>query len=515
MAFRDDPLGFVRFIFPWGQAGTALADKDGPDVWQEERLRRLGEAVRARRPWVPGSEKLGAYQAATATGHGTGKSALTAWVVLWFMSTRVNPFVVVTANTAPQLEEKTWRELALWHGRAINESWFVHRDRQFYMKGRRTTWRASAVPWTKERSEAFAGAHGDDVLMIFDEASAIDDSIWEVAEGALTTSGVVWMVFGNPTRNTGRFRECWRKFAHRWDTMEVDSREAKAATNKQQLLQMVEDYGEDSDIVRVRVRGLFPRYSNRQLISEDLVQRAVMEFDRRYGREKITRALEDGPEAVRRFEFLEEAETPWILSLDAARFGPDKSVLALRVGKTGLILAKYQGLNGPQLAYRVAEWINGLKPDVVFVDAVGVGASAYDTLVDLGYEAVEVQSGIAAVDDRKYFNRRAEMWDRGAHEWLKAGGSLLADQELISDLCAPEYSYASRGERMLLESKEDMRMRGLRSPDSGDALVQTFFMPVAPSRRREAEAERIARKLRESRGWRDGGGGDGTTWMSM
>jgi hypothetical protein len=510
--FRDDPLGFVRFIFPWGIVGGPLENETGPDEWQEERLRRLGDAVAARRVGVPGGEDLGAYLAATATGHGVGKTTLVAWVIIWFMSVHSNCAVKVTASKLDQLIETTWRELGVWHERALNSDWFVWSRRGFYMKGRASKWSARAVAWSAERSQGFAGTHAPDTLMIFDEASEIDDKIWEVAEGALTTENSVWLVFGNPTKNVGRFRECWRQFRHRWDTMEVDARTAKAVKNKAFLNQQVEDYGEDSDIVRVRIRGMFPQQSNRQLISEDVIQAAVREFDRRYGRDQIGKALQAGPVGVAKFEFAAEPDEPWILSVDVARFGSDKSVILLRVGKTAMVLAKFSGLNGVQLAYRVAEWIVALKPDVVFLDNVGVGVSAYDQLEVLGYEVVGVNGGIDAIDKRKYRNRRTEMWFSG-NEWLIGGGMILHDQELVSDLSAPEYGYEPRTNRQFLETKDDMRARNLPSPDCGDALCQSFYMPVPRSQRRVNQSERLANMM--ARMQSSGGGHSGTSWMSF
>ena len=120
-----------------------------------------------------------------------------------------------------------------WHKLARNKEWFVWTATKFYLRDDPETWFASAIPWSEERSEAFAGTHEDHVLVIFDEASAVADIIWEVIEGAMTTGECVWLAFGNPTRNTGRFRECWRKFRHRWITRRVDARTAKKANAAQ------------------------------------------------------------------------------------------------------------------------------------------------------------------------------------------------------------------------------------------------------------------------------------------
>jgi len=504
--FYDDPLGFVYFVFPWGEEGTELHDQDGPDAWQEDFLRKLGDAVRERKS----NAELGAYLAGRASGHGVGKSAVVAWVILWFISTRVDPAIVVTANTQGQLNSKTWRELAKWHRLALNGSWFQWTATRLYYKPRPETWFAQAVPWTKENSEAFAGTHAKDVLMIMDEASAIDDVIWEVAEGALTTPGAIWLVFGNPTKNTGRFRECFRRFRHRWDMDRVDSRDAKKA-NKPQLQKWIDDYGEDSDFVRVRVRGEFPRASNTQLIGTDLVENGQMLFKSRFG-DTLRKAIElEGPGTFYRRKLDDNPLAPKIMALDVARKGADQSVLVIRQGKTALAVAKWRELDAVQLAARVAEWLDQELPDSFVVDEVGVGAGVADILESLGYAVERCNPGVKALEERKFFNRRAEMWWK-MRDWLREGGRIdHLDAEFLDDLTSPEYGYSDRGERIQLESKDDMRDRGLPSPDTGDALSMTFWMPVAPrTAAQETLDEKIARAAQNV-----GGGGSTRTWMSF
>lgn len=500
--FYDDPLGFVLFAYPWGEADGPLADEVGPDVWQSDFLVDLGQAVRDR----VRAPDLGAYLAAVASGHGVGKTALVSWVIDWFMSTRPNAVIVCTANTAGQLEQTTWRELSKWHQLSINADWFAWTATTFYFKAQPATWKAVAVPWSKERSEGFAGKHEKHVLMLFDEASAIDDVIWETSEGVLTTAGAIWLAFGNPTRNTGRFRECWRRFRHRWRTYEVDSRTAKKA-NQGQIQKWIDDWGEDSDFVRVRVRGMFPRAASLQLISGDLVEASQREYKRRFG-DQIAKALSMGGEDLKKIALDDNPTAAWQLSVDVARFGGDQTVIGLRVGMTFVVLQKLRDLDGPQVAYRVVEWIKLLEPDVTLVDAVGVGSSVYDTLRDIGYEPIAVNNGLKALDERKFFNRRAEVWWK-MKEWLAGGGRIPDDdRELMDDLTAPEYGYSDRGERVQIESKDDMRSRGLPSPDTADCLSQTFFLPVAPSRRRAAITSKLMKVMRAMRQ------PSGTTWMS-
>lgn len=423
--------------FPWGSGD--LRDMEGPDDWQRDILRAIGNGV------LTASEAL---RYATSSGHGVGKTALTAWLILWAMSTRPNLSGVVTANTKSQLETKTWRELALWHKRAINRHWFEWTATKFYHVEHPDTWFVAAVPWSKERSEAFAGQHAEHVLVIYDEASAVDDAIWEVSEGAMTTPGAMWFVFGNPTRNTGRFRECWGKFRHRWNVRKVDSRNALMA-NKAQLQQWVDDYGEDSDFVRIRVRGEFPRASATQFIPGDLVDNAKRRQAAGFG--------------------------PVVLGVDVARFGDDQTVIVRRQGDRLDILARYRGLDTMQTAARVAEIMQAQKAHGVFIDGVGVGGGVVDRLRQLQHKVTDVNGGQRPSDPTKYRNLRAECWGK-MRDWLNHG-CLPDDDELSGDLIGPEYGFDEMN-RIQIEKKEDMKKRGLASPDTADALALTFAMPV-------------------------------------
>lgn len=502
--FADDPLGFVFYVFPWGEPGTALEKEEGPDDWQIKVLFQIGEAVKRNNALGDLAE---AIRVAVASGHGIGKTTLVSWIIWWFISTRPHPQIVVTANTVAQLTTKTWRELAKWQKLARNGAWFQWSAQKLAAKWAPETWFASAVPWSKERAEAFAGTHEKHVLLIFDEASAIEDVIWEVAEGAMTTLGAMWVAFGNPTRNTGRFRECWRRFKARWFTLQVDSRTAKMA-NKKQLQAWLEDYGEDSDFFRVRVKGEFPKAASSQFIAEDDVEAACRRFERALRiKQAKAEASNYDPENVRLgMDDVEDESEPLILSVDVARFGDDDSVVVLRRGFLATIRARWNGLSTDQLAAKVSEFIVDLEPDAVFVDEVGIGAGVVDQLRALGHEVIGVNGAFKPVDERAYYNRRMEMWDL-MRKWLRKGGMIERDQRLIEGLTAPEYGFASRANLMQLESKDDMKARGLPSPDEADALSMTFFQPVARRQRKEEARMRILAKL-------DAMGLSGTSFMS-
>jgi hypothetical protein len=441
--FTHDPYRFVRFVFPWGSGD--LEGESGPDVWQTDVLKAIGQGT------LSVAEAL---RVAVVSGHGIGKTALTAWIILWAMSTRPHLAGVVTANTKAQLNDKSWRELSVWHKRAINQRWFKWTATKFYQADHPETWFVSAVPWSKEKPEAFAGLHAEHVLMIFDEASAVDNCIWETAEGAMTTKGAIWLVLGNPTRNSGRFYECFGRYKHRWITRQIDSRQAKKA-NKAQLDQWVSDYGEDSDFVRVRVRGVFPRAGSNQLISSEAVS------------------------AARGKHIIEQAfiHAPKIMALDVARHGDDQSALAIRQGLYCFPLKAWRIPDLMRLADLVAQEYAEENPDALFVDAGGMGLGVIDRLRQLHIPVFPVDFGGSPLDAQKFFNKRAEMW-WGVRDWLDSGGVLPDDEELCTDLTSPEYSYSGDKGQIQLEKKGDMKKRGLASPDKGDALAMTFAKPV-------------------------------------
>lgn len=457
---RCDPLAFVRANYPWGEPGE-LENHDGPRDWQADILQTIGKALQAG---LSGADLSRVIRIAVASGHGVGKSALVAWLVDFFMSTQVDCRGVVTANTEAQLRTKTWPELGKWHRLGATRDLFTFTATALYRNdpNHEKTWRIDALPWSETRTEAFAGLHnqGRRLLCIFDEASAIPDVIWETTEGALTdeNTDILWAVFGNPTRNRGRFRECFGRLKHRWETRQIDSRKV-AGTNKQQIADWVDDYGEDSDFVRVRVRGVFPRASCMQFIATDVAEEAM------------TRE----PQPL--------LTDPLVMGIDVARFGDDQSVIAFRRGRDARTLdwQTFRQISTMDLAGRAAELINRHKPRAVFVDVTGVGGGVVDRLVQLGHGVIAVNFGGRAsgpVEGEQCADKRAEMW-ANMRAWL-TGGAIPDDPDLVSDLIGPEFGYDAQN-RIRLEKKDDMKKRGLNSPDSADALALTFAHPVAPT----------------------------------
>lgn len=461
---RYDPLLYSQIAYNWGH--DDLSDTTGPREWQRDILGTISTHLQDEQT------RHTPLRIAVASGHGIGKSALISMVSMWALSTCVDTKIVITANTENQLRTKTWPELLTWHRRAINSKWFdttatsVSSIDEQHVR----TWRADAIPWSVTNTEGFAGLHnkGKRIVVIYDEASSIDDLVWEVTEGALTDENteIIWIAFGNPTRNTGRFRECFGKFKHRWVTKQIDSRTVEG-TNKPQINQWIADYGEDSDFARVRIRGEFPRSGSMQFIGSDIVDAA---------RTRDAEAYTDDP---------------LVLGVDVARFGDDESILCPRRGKDARSIPwrTYKGVDTMTLAAEVAALHEQYQFDAIFVDGGGVGGGVVDRLVMLKLPVFEVQfggtpSGAWPTTEGaiSYNNKAAEMWGT-MRDWLKRGGAIPDDPDLASQLVGREYGYQQKQgkDALALEKKTDMKRRGLSSPDKADALGLTFALPVAKS----------------------------------
>jgi hypothetical protein len=464
--FTHDPLGYVLWAFPWGQKGTELEHEAGPRTWQREVLEAIGKGVREGR--ATGE----VVQTAVASGHGIGKSALVSWIIHWALDTREDARGVVTANTEAQLRTKTWPEVSKWHRLKITSGLFECTATAIFAKDptHQKNWRVDAITWSENNTEAFAGLHnaGKRILVIMDEASAIADKVWEVTEGALTDENteIVWAVFGNPTVATGRFRECFRKNRHRWKSWQIDSRTVEG-TNKAQIDKWVEDHGEDSDFVKIRVRGIFPALSAKQFISET-------DVDAAWARDIKPPQFE---------------HAPVIISVDPAWEGDDELVIAKRQGLAFSILKVMpKNDNDMWVANLVARLEDEHKADAVFIDA-GYGTGIVSGGRTMGRTWQLVWFSGAPIDPG-CVNKRAEMW-KLTRDWLKDGGVLPKDQALRDDLLGPETVPRSDG-KLLLEPKEAMKKRGLKSPNRADALALTFALPVVSRHANNARSAQVA-----------------------
>jgi hypothetical protein len=444
--YKDDLYGYRRDIL-----GRAHAD------WQQE----VGLSIQKNK------------RTAVAAGHGIGKTGFAADVIHWFLSTRPNPAIVATANTETQLRTKLWRELAKINAQARNKDWFEWKTSTFTMFNDPTA-QAQAIAWSEENPEAFAGTHENHVLGIFDEASRIARNISNTFAGAMTTAGARWVQFGNSTRNEGYFYDiCHGSLKARkpgdieqgkWNSFVVPSWESPFV-DKGWVAEMKATYGEESDEYRIRVAGLPPRSDPEQFISRDIVGEAM----------------------ARQVELF--SRWPLIIGCDVGR--GDRSVMVHRRGRKVLDAIKVlQGERTTDFARRLAEEIRFWREDEglhanMIIEELGMGVGVVETLQDMGFDehVWGVNTGAKAYDSDLYVHLREEMWFK-LKEWLEGNVELPNHKELMDDLVVIRRRPNSNG-KLRLETKEEMRRRGVKSPDVGDALALTFAVDFSllPERR--------------------------------
>jgi len=424
LALHGDPVLFVSSVL-----GAE------PQAWQREALEAVRDSPRV----------------AAKSGHGVGKSALLSWVILWYLITRPCR-IVCTANSANQLNQVLWSEIQKWARKMPKglQSQLEITSDKITVKGVDSSCHARVS--RKENPEALQGFHHERLLFVIDECSGVDDIVFEVAQGALSTAGSKILMVGNPTRNSGYFYDAFNRNSHRWHKMTVSCEDADYVS-EDFIEDMKQQYGEDSSTFAIRVKGEFPTDSADSLISRHLVESAV------------TRDVEAMTVAP-------------IWGLDPARFGGDRTALAKRQGNVlvepikawqgkdlmetvGLVLAEYEACSFMD------------RPSEICVDSIGIGAGVVDRLRELGLPTRGVNVAESPSLGNRYQRLRDELWFK-TREWFEARDCKIPDQdELISELSSLRFKILSSG-KFKAEGKDEMKKRGLRSPDLADALVLTF-----------------------------------------
>lgn len=434
-AWAGDPVLFVT---------QALGAE--PEVWQAKALAAIVSQDRI----------------AIRSGHGVGKTTFLSWVVLWWLLTRYPALVACTANTQSQLEMVLWGEIARWVRRlpeGLRGLVEVKADKVVLTGAGRGENAAYARTSSKERPEALQGFHSENMLFVVDEASGIDDIVFEVAQGSLTTPGAKIVLTGNPTRRQGYFYNAFNgPNAGDWWKLKVSGFDSGRVTQKS-IDWAAKEYGENSNRYRVRVLGEFPESDDDVVIPPDLAESAV-------GRDVM-------------------ATGPIVWGLDVARYGDDRSVLVKRQGRKVLPGIKvWRKLDLMQLAAKVVEEFKtesyDRRPSEVLVDVIGLGAGVVDRLRQLNGEGsfpplvrgINV-SEASSMSDR-FLRLRDELW-WGIRDWLATREVCLPNEpDLVKELCSPTYTFTSGTQRIKVESKDEMRSRGVDSPDLADALMLTF-----------------------------------------
>ena len=385
------------------------------------------------------------------SGHGVGKSFIQAIASIWFLSTRYPAKVPITAPTAHQLEDILHPEMGMWLKRmpAALRGQFTLKADKLVLNASPGESFAAFRTGNKANPEALQGFHSDNILFILDEASGIDDKVFEVAEGALSTPGARVLMTGNPTRAQGYFYDSHHSMRGDWQCLHVPCWASSRVAP--QYIERMKRYGEDSNVFRVRVAGEFPTSDDDAVIPLEWVEASV-------GRE-----VEPVP-----------GKRAW--GLDVARFGDAKTALAKRWNNileepvkswhnkdtmqvSGLLLQEYEAAK--------------VKPDDIFIDVIGIGAGVVDRCKEMGLPVRGINVAERPSVNERYMRYRDELWFKG-REWFESRSCCIPDDnELIGELTTVLYEITSTG-RLQVISKEMMRRRGKPSPDLADAFLLTF-----------------------------------------
>jgi hypothetical protein len=431
-----DPVSFVR---------EALGAE--PDEWQIAALNDVRDHD----------------QIAIRSGHGVGKTALLAWIILWWLLTRTPALVACTAPSAHQLENVLWSEIARWRRKmdpdlqallvVISDkiSLATHPDENF----------AVARTARKENPEALQGFHSQNMLFLIDEASGVEEIIFEVGEGSMSTPGAKTVMTGNPTRTSGKFHRAFHEDRASWRLHHISIldmiRRGVPYVSADYPKRVAQRHGEDSNVYRIRVLGDFPTSEDDVVIPLYLVERAVGRDVQPSGRH--------------------------VWGVDPARFGDDRTALCKRRGNVVREPVKtWRKKNVAQVAGLVRlEYDEArLKPDEIMIDTIGLGGGVYDILKEQGLPVRAVNVAESAAVKERYVRLRDELWFAGKDWFEQQGCSIADDPELIAELTAVKYEITSAG-KFKAESKDDMKARGLRSPDKADAFLITFAAPTTAS----------------------------------
>lgn len=413
---------------------------------------------------------------AIRSGHGTGKSTALAAAALWFIFTRKDALVPCTAPTSHQLQDVLWREmrrLILGMDENIRTLFQVTSDRIQIKGGTGMIVARTARP---ENPDALQGFHAPEILFIIDEAAGVNDAIFEVARGALSTPSARVALTGNPTRLTGYFYNAFHSARDSWTRLRFSCLDSPLVA-PEYARDIASEYGEDSDMYRVRVLGDFPKSGMFNLIPVQMVEQAMQ----------------------KKLPLDAMAMAPIVFGVDPAWLGTDRSAVVLRQGMSARLLFAVRGADTTRLTEMIARRAAELEPDAIFVDQTGVGAGVFDQLKRTRHPVTGISFAQTPLEPDRFVNRRAEMWWR-MREWFEQGAVLEFDNDWRDDLAGPEYLMTGTG-KIQLESKDSMRSRGLASPDLADALALTFAMPVYPHSRNVPVAVEMEREQHNAYDW--------------
>jgi hypothetical protein len=445
MTQNDKPNVFAQWVERYQNNPVLFVDEvlgATPDKWQIKFLQAIAK----------GNRKI-----SVRSGHGVGKSTASAWAMLWYFMTRTPVKVVVTAPTSAQLFDAMFAELKRWvmqMPQPLQDLLTVKQDRIVFNAAPDEMF-ISARTSRAEQPEALQGIHSESVMLVADEASGVPEQVFEAAAGSMSGHNAVTLLLGNPTRSSGFFYDTHNRLGNEWVTFRV-SCEDSPRVSSDYISEMMSRYGEESNAFRIRVLGDFPRSDDDTIIPMELI------------------------EGAKQRDVQTSQSAPMLWGLDVARFGSDSSSLTKRKGNvviepprvwrnldlmqlTGAVVAEYEAQKPED------------KPDQILVDSIGLGAGVVDRLRELGLpaEGVNVSESPSFSPNQTYANLKAELWYKAKAWFERRDCRIPDDSRLISELATVRYTFTSSG-KTKVESKEDIKKRGLKSPDCADSLILTF-----------------------------------------
>lgn len=444
-AGEEGPVRLVREVF-----------QAEPDEWQEEVLRAFGR---------------GARRISIRSCHGVGKTCLLAWLVWCMLLTRFPMKTVATAPTQGQLFDGLFAEVLLWRNRLpkVIQEQFHYTARRIELKEEPESSFFVAKTARTEKPEALQGIHSKHVLIIADEASGVEDAIFEAGSGSMSDKHATTVMAGNPVRTSGLFFESHHRLSHMWQTWHLcaapanwphgipSDRVAPEYVEEQAIL-----YGEESNAYRIRVLGEFPAADDDAVIPYELIASAQ------------NRDIKDHASDAR------------IWGGDIARFGSARNALTVRTTRKVLEILTWEGVDLMRTVGKIKKkWDDtppSQRPVQILIDEIGMGGGVVDRLREMGLPVRGINVGESSTIDDRFMRLRDELWWR-TREWLEGKGVALPSSEpkgpkspealLAKELGEPRYSYTSSG-KIQVESKDDMRKRKVPSPDLADSLIITF-----------------------------------------
>jgi len=409
--------------------------------------------------------------------HAAGKSFIASRVALWFLYNFSPSIVITTAPTDRQVRGILWKEITSAHSRSKVPLGGDVMTKQIKVASDWFAWGFTAPDYDPDR---FQGFHSQNTLVVVDEAAGVSAKIYEAIASILSGENSKLLSIGNPTDEHGDFGKSFKRaptgkftisafdtpnlsaFGITEDDFTEDTWQDKidAPLPRPYLItpHFVHDafskWGSSSPFWSIRILAQFPSSSSDALISWHLIERAQRE---------------------------QHVEGVITLGVDVARFGSDETIIAAKSGNRAVVLDAWQGLDTMQTTGRIKRVVDRVNPIATNVDVIGVGSGVVDRLLEIGVHVNGINVGEGAVESNKFANKRAEIfWN--LREAFEAGEVSLDqnDEETANQLGGLRYKVTSKG-KIQIESKDEMRRRGMSSPDRADAIALAFNL----SHRRE------------------------------